>query len=101
MNLCDSVRRKFQRTRSDKDHKAFNKQRKKNNISVRKAKQEHHKRLLKDSFSYSRKFRKKFFPTNEKSISAKTFVIDDISFSKPSNIASKFCCFFYRNYYTF
>ena len=97
MNSCDSLRRKFQRTRSGKDHQAYKQQRNKTNISVRKAKQEHHRKLLNDSSSNSQKFWKaikNIFPTKEKSLSAKLFIVDNITYSIPSDIASKFCTFF-------
>ena len=48
MNSCDTLRRKFQRTRTDADNNVYKKQRNKTNILVRKAKSEHHKKLLKD-----------------------------------------------------
>lgn len=97
MNFCDSLRRKFQRTRTDSDHNAYKKQRNKTNILVRKARSEHHKKLLKDSASNPQKFWrtiKDIFPSKEKVICAKSFLIEGVSYSEPSVIASKFCSFF-------
>ena len=97
MNSRDSLRRRFQKTRTESDQNAYKKQRNKTNILVRKAKGEHHKKLLKDSASNPQKFWrtiKNIFPSKEKVTCAKSFLIDGVTYSEPSVIASKFCTFF-------
>ena len=98
MNSCDTLRRKFQRTRTDADHIVYTKQRNKTNILVRKAKSEHHKKLLKNCATNSQKFWqtiKTIFPSKEKvTYCAKSFINEGVSYCKPSVIAAKFCSFF-------
>ena len=97
MNYCDALRRKFQQNKTEEDHNSYKKQRNKTNILVRKTKKECNKKLLKDSANNSQKFSqaiKKIFSSKESVTCSKSYLIDGISHSKPSLIASKFCFLF-------
>ena len=97
MSFCDALRRKFQGTKTEEDHNSYKEQRNKTNILVRKARKEYNKKLLADSANNSQKFWQAIeedFPSKESVTCSKSYLIDGISHSKTSLIASKFCSFF-------
>jgi hypothetical protein len=97
MNYRDTLNRKFEKSRNETDFNAYKHQRNKTNVLVRKAKHQYHKTLLTESASNSQKFWKvikNIFPSKEKVTCAKSFLVNGVTHSQPSIIASKFCSFF-------
>ena len=97
MNFRDSLHRICKRTRSETDFDNYKRQRNKTNDLVRKAKDNHHKTILRESANNSQKFWqaiKDIFPSKEKISCAKYFLIDGVTYSEPSAITSRFCSFF-------
>ena len=97
MNTRDALYRKYRKSKSTNDHEIYKKQRNKVNVSVRKAKNNHSKDMLRDSTHDPKTFwknLKKIFPTKEKLSMTKTFLIDGSLTSNVSIVASKFCPYF-------
>ena len=88
---CLSSRKK------ENDHQLYKRQRNRTNFLVRRAKNKYHKELLKNSANNSQKFWnavKSIYLSKEKGSIAKSFIIENETYSKPSDIATKFCTFF-------
>ena len=98
MNDRDKLLRKSRRTRKESDISAYKRKRNEVNISVRRAKADYHKNLLKESSKDPNKFwktLKSIYPTktNNKQ-SVKTLDIDGVKIRDAHHIVDTFCSFF-------
>jgi len=97
MNCCDALRRRYQKTKCDRDHQSYKTKRNKVTNIIRRAKRNYHKELLKETENNPDKFwrtLKNIFPTKDNSSCAKSFLIDGELTTEKEKVASYFCSFF-------
>ncbi|MEM6812713.1 MAG: reverse transcriptase family protein, partial [Pseudomonadota bacterium] len=97
MNQRDALQRKFRKSRSTEDFENYKRLRNRVNINIRKAKNEHSQRLLRESANDPNRFWKavkKIYPTKVKETISKAMLIGERLTTNAKEIASSFCSFF-------